>query len=157
MSLCCKWGGRQGAVWWLDYTVGGNRHRESSRCRKKRDGYRVLRERIGDREAGRLVGRPDRVTLTDLAGLERRTDLGAELERRYLPPGPPDPFLSLDTAQATTNVMRQTRKKTTTTVFIEAPGNCPSDAPSSRTIRTTCSAGPSGVRRPTPTLAQASR
>jgi len=65
---------RQSAVWWLDYTVGGRRHRESSGTRSKAEAQRQLRERIGDRETGKLVGRPDRVTLADLR---------AQLEQRY--------------------------------------------------------------------------
>jgi integrase len=64
----------ESAVWWLDYTVGGKRHRESSGLKSKTAAQRLLRERIGDREKGKLVGRPDRVTLADLR---------AHLEQRY--------------------------------------------------------------------------
>jgi integrase len=66
--------GRSTARWWLDYSIGGKRHRESSGTSVKNDAYRLLRQRIGDRESGKLVGRPDRVTLTDLH---------AQLEQRY--------------------------------------------------------------------------
>src|SRR6266516_3696585 len=62
------------AVWWMDYSIGGERHRESSKMRVKRDAHRVLRQRIGDRESGKLVGRPDKVRLVDLR---------AQLEQRY--------------------------------------------------------------------------
>jgi integrase len=65
----------ESAVWWLDYTVGGKRHRESSGMKSKTNAQRLLRERIGDRETGRLVGHPDRVTLAAL-----RT----QLEQRYV-------------------------------------------------------------------------
>src|SRR5262245_32709479 len=59
-------------IWWLDYSVNGRRHRESSETASKREAQRLLRQRIGDREGGKLIGRPDRVTLADLkAGLER--------------------------------------------------------------------------------------
>jgi integrase len=38
----------------------------------KSDALEVLRQRIGDRKSGKVIGRPDRVTLADLrAGLER--------------------------------------------------------------------------------------
>lgn len=55
--------GRKTAVWWLDYSVRGRRHRESSETTNKTDAQRLLREHIGNREAGKLVGRPDRVVL----------------------------------------------------------------------------------------------
>jgi integrase len=59
-------------VWWLDYSIHGKRHRESSGTTSKRDAQRLLRQRIGDRETGKLTGRPDKVTLADLkGGLER--------------------------------------------------------------------------------------
>jgi len=59
--------GRETAVWWLDYGVRGARHRESSGLTSKADAQRVLRERIRNREAGKLVGRPDRVVLAEYA------------------------------------------------------------------------------------------
>lgn len=52
-------------VWWLDYSVRGKRHRESSETTNKTVAQRILRERIGDRENGKLVGRPERVTLAE--------------------------------------------------------------------------------------------
>jgi len=59
-------------VWWVDYTVGGKRHREPTDAATKTEAPDVLRERIGDRKSGRVIGRPDKVTLADLkAGLER--------------------------------------------------------------------------------------
>src|SRR3989442_13269568 len=64
--------GRQVATWWLDYSVDGTRHREPAHTKRKSDALKVLRQRIGDRKSGKVVGRPDRVTLADLrAGLER--------------------------------------------------------------------------------------
>ena len=64
--------GREVATWWLDYSVGGKRHREPAHTRAKGEAFDLLRQRIGDRKAGKVVGRPDRVTLADLkAGLER--------------------------------------------------------------------------------------
>jgi len=66
--------GRLTAVWWMDYSIGGKRHRQSSRTTVKKDAYRTLRQHIGDRESGKLVGRPDRLRLTDLR---------VQLEQRY--------------------------------------------------------------------------
>src|SRR5256885_17182867 len=64
--------GRAVATWWLDYSLDGTRHREPAHTRGKREALEVLRQRIGDRKSGQVVGRPDRVTLADLqAGLER--------------------------------------------------------------------------------------
>ncbi len=64
--------GRTVTTWWLDYSLDGTRHREPARTRRKREALEVLRQRIGDRKSGKVVGRPDRVTLADLrAGLER--------------------------------------------------------------------------------------
>jgi integrase len=57
------WNGRTSAVWWLDYAARGARHRESSGTTSRRDAARILRDRLGDRETGKLVGRPDRVVL----------------------------------------------------------------------------------------------
>src|SRR5207244_9255943 len=64
--------GRAVATWWLDYSLDGTRHREPAHTKRKSDALDVLRQRIGDRKSGKVVGRPDRVTLADLrAGLER--------------------------------------------------------------------------------------
>ncbi len=61
--------GRETAVWWLDYSVHGKRHRESAKTESKTEAQRMLRQRIGDRESGKLVGRPERVTLAELRKL----------------------------------------------------------------------------------------
>jgi integrase len=58
--------GRESQVWWLDYSIRGKRHRESSGTTSKKEAFALLRERIGKRSAGTLTGRPDRVTLADL-------------------------------------------------------------------------------------------
>ncbi len=68
--------GQETAVWWLDYSTRGERHRESSGTTSKAEAQRLLRDRMGDREDGRLVGRPDRVTIGELRALhERQYDL----------------------------------------------------------------------------------
>lgn len=64
--------GQHTKVWWLDYSVRGERHRESSGTTSKREAQRLLRKRLGDREDGKLIGNPGKVTLADLkAGLKR--------------------------------------------------------------------------------------
>ena len=67
-----KVGGRETAVWWLDFSVRGERHRESSGTTRRSDAQRLLRQRLTEREVGKVVGRPDRVTFKDVRkGLER--------------------------------------------------------------------------------------
>lgn len=63
-----RWQGRvyqRGSVWWLDYTIGGTRHREPTEAVSKSQARDVLRERIGDRKKGKLLGRPDHVRLAE--------------------------------------------------------------------------------------------
>ena len=64
--------GHQTGVWWLDYSVGGRRHRESTHLTGKSDALELLRQRIGDRRSGKLVGQPDRVTLHRVRELAER-------------------------------------------------------------------------------------
>src|SRR3989442_11373103 len=80
---------RGSAVWWLDYGVHGERHRESSGLTSKKEAQQLLRQRIGDRETGRMVGRPDRVVLAEYAtGEDGTTHLVGGLrhlvERQYV-------------------------------------------------------------------------
>src|SRR5689334_9498571 len=70
-----KVAGRQTSIWWLDYSIRGERHRESSETTSKREALAILRDRIGRRSDGTLAGRPERVTLADLK---------AALKRHYL-------------------------------------------------------------------------
>src|SRR5712692_4535970 len=53
------------SVWWMDYSVGGKRHREPTGAATKKDAFDVLRKRVGDRQAGKIIGRPDRVPLAE--------------------------------------------------------------------------------------------
>ncbi len=53
------------AVWWLDYSLGGKRHRESSGTTVKADALDILRTRVGDRKSGKVIGRPERVFLAE--------------------------------------------------------------------------------------------
>lgn len=80
--------GRATAVWWLDYGVRGVRHRESSETTSKADALRLMRQRIDAHEAGKIIGRPDRVRLaeyaTDAEGTKRLVGgLRALSERQY--------------------------------------------------------------------------
>jgi integrase len=59
-------GGREISVWWMDYSIRGKRHRESSGTTSRRDALELLRQRIGKRRNGTMNGRPERVTLADL-------------------------------------------------------------------------------------------
>jgi len=67
--------GHETAVWWFDYadpTAKAGRRRESSGTTNKRDALRTLRKRMGDREAGKIIGDPRKVTLTQLRTLVER-------------------------------------------------------------------------------------
>jgi len=54
-------------VWALDYSINGTRHREPANTTSKTVAQRLLRQRIGDRETGKVIGRPDRVVLAEYA------------------------------------------------------------------------------------------
>jgi integrase len=56
---------QRGNVFWLDYTVGGARHREPTEATSKSQARDALRQRIGDRKSGKLVGRPDHLRLAE--------------------------------------------------------------------------------------------
>jgi integrase len=72
---------RETAVWWLDYSVRGERHYESSHTTRRKEAQRILNQRLADRTAGRLVGpSPDRVTFAELRALVERQ---YELEGRH--------------------------------------------------------------------------
>lgn len=62
-------GGRESQVWWLDYSVRGTRHRESSKMTSKRDALELLRQKIGDRKTGKVTGNPAKLTLADLKAM----------------------------------------------------------------------------------------
>jgi hypothetical protein len=64
--------GRVTQIWWLDYSVRGKRHRESSGVTSKRDALELLRQRIGRRQDGTMSGRPKRVTLNELKSALQR-------------------------------------------------------------------------------------
>jgi integrase len=64
--------GKHLAVWWLDYSVHGMRHREPTGTTSKKEAFAQLRAKITARQAGKLTGRPDWVTLADLHALVKR-------------------------------------------------------------------------------------
>ena len=64
--------GVQTSRWWLDYSVHGVRHREPTGTTKKKEAFAQLRDKITARQAGKLIGRPDRVTLAELHELVKR-------------------------------------------------------------------------------------
>jgi integrase len=60
------------ATYWLKYYARGVCHREPTHSTSKRDAQRMLREKMAERETGRVIGRPDRVSFADLRkGVER--------------------------------------------------------------------------------------
>jgi len=76
------------SIWWLDYSLRGKRHYESSHTTSKREAQDLLDQRRGDRKAGKLRGRPDRVMLAEYETGEdgKATLVGglrAGLERHY--------------------------------------------------------------------------
>lgn len=64
--------GRELSIWWLDYSVHNERHREPSGTTSKKEAQRLLREKMGARENGKMTGRPDRVTFRELRALAER-------------------------------------------------------------------------------------
>src|SRR5256885_8380467 len=77
---------QRGSVWWLDYTVGGQRHREPTDAGTKRDAQDILRERIGNRKSGKVFGRPDRIMVAEyVKGEDGKEKLSGGL--RWLPGG----------------------------------------------------------------------
>lgn len=64
--------GRESPNWWIDFSPpNGPRVRESAHTTKKGEAQRLLRQRLTAYEDGKIVGRPNQVTLGDLRkGLE---------------------------------------------------------------------------------------
>jgi len=61
--------GEKIATYWLDYSINGKRHRENAHTKSSKEAGELLRQRIGDRRAGKLVGSPDKVKLSELRAL----------------------------------------------------------------------------------------
>ena len=64
--------GLETAVWWIDYSLHGQRYRESAHTKVKTEAQRLLRQKLTEREAGKVVGRPERVTFAQLRELAER-------------------------------------------------------------------------------------
>ncbi len=64
---------KRGETWWVDYSFRGKRYRESTGSDLKRNAQKLLRKRMAEMGAGRLVG-PDeeRVTVAQLLDLIRQ-------------------------------------------------------------------------------------
>lgn len=60
---------RESSIWWISYSVGGKKIRESSKTSVHREAVRLLHQRLAER--GRVTSRRDleKVTFSDLAGL----------------------------------------------------------------------------------------
>ncbi len=74
--------------WWLDYSIGGTRHLESSGTTSRKGALDLLDKRRGDRRDGKIVGRPDRVVLAEYVTDENGTKklvggIRALVERQY--------------------------------------------------------------------------
>ena len=64
--------GQRSPYWSIVYSIGGKRHYESSKSKKKSDAQRLLRQRMGDHESGKIIGNPQRVELAQLRQLVER-------------------------------------------------------------------------------------
>jgi integrase len=72
-------------TWWIQYGVGGKVFRESAHTERRGEAVELLRQRIGDRRAGKLMGSPDKVTLHDLRVLhEKQYDLDARRTKQRI-------------------------------------------------------------------------
>jgi integrase len=59
--------GRKLQTWWIDYSVGGTRYRESSKSQRKADAVTLLKRRLGEHAIGRFAGpEVQRLTFEDL-------------------------------------------------------------------------------------------
>ena len=64
-----KTGGKKfSAIWWISYSVHGQRHKESSRSDNRANAVRLLKQRITEAGLGRPIGpQVERTTLDELA------------------------------------------------------------------------------------------
>ena len=60
---------KRGRTWWVDYSVGGKRHRASSKSHRKADARKLLRERLAAIAEGKHAPDAERVTFPELAQL----------------------------------------------------------------------------------------
>jgi hypothetical protein len=58
------------ATWWISYSVHGKRHREPAHSTNHADAMRLLKQKIGDVQAGKPIGpQVGRTTLDDLLAM----------------------------------------------------------------------------------------
>lgn len=67
-----KVGDREGTIWWTDFSVHRDRHRESTHTKVKAEAQRLLRQRMTEREAGRIIARPEKISLAQLREMAER-------------------------------------------------------------------------------------
>jgi hypothetical protein len=61
---------RRGDVWWIQYSVHGMRHRETTRSRQRSDAVRLLKRRISEVDQGKPISNQiEKTTLADLLAL----------------------------------------------------------------------------------------
>ena len=61
---------RRGNVWWVQYSVHGKRHRESTHSSQRSDAVRLLKQRFGDAAQGKPVGNQvEKTTLGDICAM----------------------------------------------------------------------------------------
>jgi integrase len=59
---------QRGNVYWIDYSFRGKRYRESTGSTKRRDAADLLKQRMGEQSAGKVIGpRQEKVMFEDLA------------------------------------------------------------------------------------------
>src|SRR5262245_60362919 len=80
--------GQQSPYYSIVYNIGGKRFYESSKSKRKSDADDLLRQRIGDRKSGKIIGNPQRVVLaeyeTDASGKKKVVGgLRGLVERQY--------------------------------------------------------------------------
>jgi integrase len=60
---------QRGETWWVDYGFRGQRHRESTGSTKKADAVKLLRKRMAEMAAGKVMRNEEKVTLAEILEL----------------------------------------------------------------------------------------
>lgn len=94
----------RGRIWWIQYSVRGERYRESSGSESRQDAVRLLKRRLAEAETGNAVSaRAERVTLLELeAALARHYQRESRRSGRRATQA----FANLKAAFGTTPVLR---------------------------------------------------
>ena len=73
---------QRGRIWWVQFSVGGRLHRESSRSSKRSDATKLLKQRLAEMGSGKPVGGDlERTTIEDLGNSRFRKILDEFLRR----------------------------------------------------------------------------